>query len=106
MAHVFNLSPKLAQIGHSAYERTTQDLMMAYSVERAEVAMYEVMLVAAEAAGDTETAQLASQIQQQEAQTSEKIWQQNSAVSRPRISGATRRKRGRCQDCDVLSAGR
>src|SRR4051812_27321169 len=33
MAHLFGTSPKLAQAGHDKHERTTQNLIMAYSVE-------------------------------------------------------------------------
>jgi ferritin-like metal-binding protein YciE len=74
LAHVFGLSPKAAQIGHEKEERTTQNLMMAYAVENSEVAMYESLACSAEAAGDTETAALARQIQQQERATAEKVW--------------------------------
>lgn len=82
MAHVFNLSPKAAQAGHKDEERTTQDLMMAYAVENAEVAMYESMFIAADIAGDRETAQLAKQIQKQEQDTADKIWPQIAPTAR------------------------
>jgi ferritin-like metal-binding protein YciE len=72
LAHVFGLSPKAAQLGHEKEERTTQNLMMA--VENSEMAMYESLATVAEAAGDTETASLARQIQAQEKETAEKIW--------------------------------
>lgn len=74
-AHFFNAAPKVAQAGHSDEERTVQDLMMAFAVENAEVAMYECLVIAAEAAGDQETIALAKQIQSQERATAEKIWQ-------------------------------
>jgi ferritin-like metal-binding protein YciE len=74
LAHVFGLSPKAAQLGHEKEERTTQNLMMAYAVENSEMAMYESLATVAEAAGDTETASLARQIQAQEKETAEKIW--------------------------------
>src|SRR3954447_20564308 len=74
LAHIFGLSPKTAQIGHEKEERTTQNLMMAYAVENSEMAMYESLATVAEAAGDTETAALARQIQAQEKATAEKIW--------------------------------
>ena len=48
LAHMFNFAPKIAQIGHDKYERQTQDLMMAYAVENAEVAMYESLAQAAQ----------------------------------------------------------
>lgn len=74
LAHLFNAAPKAAQLGHDDEERTTQDLMMAFSVENAEVAMYESLIIAAETAGDHQTAALARQIQQQERETAEKVW--------------------------------
>jgi ferritin-like metal-binding protein YciE len=74
LAHVFNLSPKAAQLGHDDRERTTQDLIMAFSVENAEIAMYEALITAAEATGDSETAALARRIQAQERETAEKVW--------------------------------
>lgn len=74
LAHLFNWAPKVAQAGHEAEERTTQDLMMAFAVENAEVAMYEALFVAAETAGDTETAALARRIQEQERETADKVW--------------------------------
>src|SRR5581483_4540998 len=75
LAHVFGLSPKTAQLGHEKEERTTQNLMMAYAVENSEIAMYESLATVAEAAGDTQTATLAREIQQQEKATAEKVWQ-------------------------------
>lgn len=74
LAHVFGMTPKAAQLGHEKEERTTQNLMMAYAVENSEMAMYESLAIVAEAAGDTETATLARQIQTQEKATAEKIW--------------------------------
>ena len=74
LAHVFNLSPKTAQIGHDPSERTVQDLIMAFSVENAEVAMYESLIAACEAAADDETARIARQIQSQERETADKAW--------------------------------
>ncbi len=74
LAHIFGLSPKTAQIGHEKEERTTQNLMMAYAVENSEIAMYEALATVAEAAGDTQTAALARQIQAQEKATAEKVW--------------------------------
>jgi ferritin-like metal-binding protein YciE len=76
LAHVFNFAPKIAQIGHDKYERQTQDLMMAFAVENAEVAMYESLAQVAQLAGDTRTTELARQIQQQEKQTAERVWAQ------------------------------
>jgi len=74
LAHIFNLTPKAAQIGHEKEERTTQNLMMAFAVENSECAMYEALAAVADAAGDSQTAALARQIQGEEKATAEKIW--------------------------------
>ena len=74
LAHLFGLSPKAAQIGHEKEERTTQNLMMAFAVENSEMAMYEALITVAEAAGDTQTAALAREIQLEEEKTAKKVW--------------------------------
>lgn len=75
LARFFSLSPKVAQAGHDASERMTQNLMMGYSVENSEIAMYEVLAAVAGAAEDRETEKLVLDIQQQERETAEKVWQ-------------------------------
>jgi ferritin-like metal-binding protein YciE len=92
MAHVFGMSPKTAQIGHEAEERTTQNLIMAFSVENAECAMYESLITAATAAGDEITAALAREIQAEEKRTADKVWSMIAPASRyafSRITGTT-----------------
>ncbi|MGI8958828.1 MAG: DUF892 family protein [Bryobacteraceae bacterium] len=74
LAHIFGLAPKSAQVGHAPEERTTQNLIMAFTVENSECAMYEALAAASEAAGDTATETLAREIQAEEKQTAEKIW--------------------------------
>jgi ferritin-like metal-binding protein YciE len=74
MAHIFNMAPKSAQLGHVDEERTTQNLIIGYSVENAEVAMYAAFIVAAEAAGDADSAELARKIQAEEKETAGKVW--------------------------------
>lgn len=74
LAHIFGMTPKAAQIGHEKEERTTQNLMMAFAIENSELAMYESLATVAEAAGDTQTATLAREIQAEEKTTAEKIW--------------------------------
>jgi ferritin-like metal-binding protein YciE len=74
LAHIFNLSPKAAQVGHEKEERTTQNLMMAFAVENSELAMYESLATVADAAGDSETAALAREIQAEEKATADKVW--------------------------------
>lgn len=74
LAHIFNMTPKAASLGHEEEERTTQNLMMAFAVENSEIAMYQALISVAEAAGDTETVALARSIQAQEKQTADKVW--------------------------------
>jgi ferritin-like metal-binding protein YciE len=76
LAHVFNVAPKIAQLGHDEYERQTQNLMMAFAVENAEIAMYEALAEACRLAGDKETEALAIRIQEQERATADKVWGQ------------------------------
>lgn len=85
LAHLFNMAPKAAQIGHDESERLTQDLMMAYAVENAEVAMYESLAVVARMSGDAETEQLAKSIQAQEKSTAEKVWAEIAPSARAAI---------------------
>jgi ferritin-like metal-binding protein YciE len=76
LAHVFNFAPKIAQLGHDEYERQTQNLMMAFAVENAEVAMYESLAEVCRIDGDAETEALALSIQEQERATADKVWKQ------------------------------
>jgi ferritin-like metal-binding protein YciE len=85
LAHIFNAAPKVAQIGHDDSERLTQDLMMAFAVENAEVAMYESLAVAARSIGDSTTEELAKTIQQQEKRTAEKVWAEIAPAARQAI---------------------
>lgn len=73
-AHLFGSTPKLAQATHVQEERTAQNLIVAFSVETSECAMYEALASVAAAAGDVATQTLAREIQAQERQTAEKIW--------------------------------
>jgi ferritin-like metal-binding protein YciE len=74
LANLFGFAPKTAQIGHDEAEKGTQDLIIAYAVEHSEIAMYEALAVAASGAGDTQTEQLAREIQQEERRAAEKVW--------------------------------
>lgn len=73
LAHVFGYTPLAAEIGHSKDERTTQNLMTAYTVENSERAMYEALATIARAAGDNVTETLAREIQAEEVKTAEKV---------------------------------
>lgn len=74
MAHLFGMAPAAAEIGHEAHEKVVQNLVIVYSVENSEVAMYEALSVVAAAAGDVETERLARDIQAEERATVEKVW--------------------------------
>jgi len=74
LAHVFGASPKIAQLGHEEEERTSQNLMMAFAVENSELALYEALALTAQTSGDTATALLAREIQQEEKATADKVW--------------------------------
>jgi ferritin-like metal-binding protein YciE len=73
-AQLFNMAPKMAQLGHKEEERATQDLIMAFAVENAEVAMYESLAIVSEASGDELTARLAKTIQAQEQAAADNLW--------------------------------
>ncbi len=74
LAQFFNAAPKSAQMGHTDEEQMVQNLMMAFAVENAEVAMYESLAIAARASGDDTTLSLVRRIQTQERETAEKVW--------------------------------
>jgi len=74
IAHLFNFAPKTAQLGHDASEIAAQNLIMGYSVEHAEIAMYEALAAVAAIAGDLQTERLAREIQEEERAAAEKIW--------------------------------
>jgi ferritin-like metal-binding protein YciE len=74
LAHLFGVTPRAAQLTHTPEERLAQNLVIAYSVEMSECAMYEALASVAAAAGDSTTEQLARQIQEEERQTSAKVW--------------------------------
>jgi NADP-dependent 3-hydroxy acid dehydrogenase YdfG/ferritin-like metal-binding protein YciE len=71
-AKTLNVAPEIAQ---ASPEKAAQNLMMVYSAAAAELAMYEALASAAEEAGDTDTATLARQLQAEEREDFEQIWQ-------------------------------
>lgn len=92
LAQVFAVTPMTAQAGHDATEHVTQNLMMAYAVENAEVAIYEVFSVVAGDAADRETEQLAQEIQKQEKATAEKLWPMLGQAARRSIQQVALRR--------------
>jgi ferritin-like metal-binding protein YciE len=94
VAHIFNFGPKLAQFGHDAAEHNTQNLIIAYTLENGEVAMYEALATAANVAGDLQTEQLAREIQREEENAAKRFWHFIAPVAREgmlRISDARER---------------
>jgi ferritin-like metal-binding protein YciE len=74
MAHLFNLIPKAAQMGHDNSEIATQNLIIGFAAENAEIAMYEALASMAAAAGDLQTEKLARDIQEEERRAARMIW--------------------------------
>ena len=74
LAQLFSLAPKPIHVGHDPEERIAQNLVLAYTLESGECAMYEALAAAAEAAGDDRTEQLAREIQAQERQAADRMW--------------------------------
>ena len=71
---LFSLAPRLIQIAHIQEERTVQKLIIGYTVETLEYAMYDTLAVLAGAVGDDATARLARQIQSEEMRTAQKLF--------------------------------
>ena len=72
-----NIMGKVAELmssAHDDYDKTTMNLCKAYATENLEIAMYESLIGYSEAVGDSDTAALARQIQDQEKQAAELLW--------------------------------
>ncbi len=94
VAHLLNFAPKLAQFGHDVSEHNTQNLIIAFTLENGEVAMYEALATAASVAGDMQTEQLARELQQEEEHAAKLFWHLIAPVAREgmlRISDARER---------------
>lgn len=63
----------LLNIFHDKEDKQTQDVIKAYSLEHFEVGMYTSLQAFADAVGDTETAQLAASIMQEEQLAGERM---------------------------------
>lgn len=87
---VFEMEHADVRAGHFEEERTTQDLVVAFAIENAEVAICEVLRITAGMAGDTMTASIIERIQTQEQQAAEKIWKLiDVAASRQNVGGTS-----------------
>jgi ferritin-like metal-binding protein YciE len=89
-AHIFNFTPKAAQIGHESSEKATQNLIIAFTVENSEVATYEALATVAIAAGDYATERLAREIQEEERRASHHIWHLIAPSSREAFDNVLR----------------
>ena len=76
LAHLLAFTPLSAQLGHDEAEKSTQHLMITYSAAAAEMAMYEALAAVATAAGDSETATLARELQSEEQEDHRLAWAQ------------------------------
>ncbi|MBV8865509.1 MAG: DUF892 family protein [Acidobacteriaceae bacterium] len=74
LASILKYPPQLLRGGSIVEEQTLQNLLVAYTIEAGELAMYEALTTLAHAAGDTETEQLAKEIQSEKHNAAERIW--------------------------------
>lgn len=74
LAYIFGLSSKHASPGNEKEENTAQKLTSVYAAESSAVAVYESLATMGEAAGDTETMQLARSIQSEQQAMAQEIW--------------------------------
>ncbi len=75
LAMALGAAPAMAQAGYTTPEKTAQHLVMVYSAAAAEMAMYEALASAAAEAGDEETEKLARELQAEEREDYEQVWQ-------------------------------
>ena len=92
LAHYLStLIPKAAHLRHDDSEVSTQNLILGYATENAEVAMYEALASIAASAGDLQTEQMAREIQKEERHAAEMMWHliaNSAAESYEKISQA------------------
>ncbi len=74
LASILNFAPQVAEPQDIVEERTLQNLLIAYTLEAGEFAMYEALATLARAAGDGSTEQLARNTQVEERRAAEMIW--------------------------------
>ena len=74
LAHTLAFPPTMAQLGHEPGEKNTQHLMITVAAAAAEMAMYESLAAVAQAAGDSQTLQLARELQREEHDDYDVAW--------------------------------
>ena len=73
-ASLLSVAPQLVQGGNIVEERTLQNLIVSYTVEVGECALYEALAAASRTAGDSITEALARQIQKEEFAAAATLW--------------------------------
>ena len=79
----------LMHAAHDVEDKTTQDLIKAYATEHLEIGMYASLASYAEAVGDTQTAQLALQIQAEEKEAADKIFPMIALTAKAALANTT-----------------
>ncbi|HZS54215.1 MAG TPA: ferritin-like domain-containing protein [Bryobacteraceae bacterium] len=74
LAPVLDLRPKFARAGNTLEERLVQNLFTAFTAEKSECAMYEVLATVAHAAGDSATEVVAREIEAENQRAAEKFF--------------------------------
>lgn len=74
LAHAFEITPQLPQLGDIQEERTVQHLITAFGIETGECAFYEALASVAAASADTTTEALARQMQAEDEQAGKKFF--------------------------------
>jgi ferritin-like metal-binding protein YciE len=64
----------LMNAAHDDYDKTTQDIIKAYSTEHFEIGMYTSLIAFAQAIGDTETAALGQEIMAEEEEAARRLY--------------------------------
>ncbi len=72
---------KAVEAGHEIQERAAHNLVLAYALASNKVAIYESLATTADAAGDSDTSDLARDIQAEEQASAQKIWSLLPAVA-------------------------
>jgi ferritin-like metal-binding protein YciE len=86
IAQIFSMAPATASIGHDESERVVQNLIVAYTIEHAKIAMYESLATVAEAVADGETAAITREIQHEIERAARKVWVMISVAAAQSVS--------------------
>lgn len=92
LPYIFGLGIKGSHLAPDKEERASHELATAYAVANSVVALYECLATMAEAAGDAETAELASSIQSEKRVMVREIWTLLPAVALETYTRTTGRR--------------